>query len=418
MIQQTHGMIETHFGIFALLAFLVYYRDWRPVVAAAGVIAVHHLAFNFMQASGLGVYVLASGANLGIIIIHAAYVVVEAGVLVFMAIAMRREALESLQVAALAESIGQGNLTTQYGPATLAKRPLLAKMAEMQSQLGTLIGAVNTQTTLVSDTSRDLADNARLVGDTLHQQSEATTSMAAGIQELTVSITHISENTAAAEELARESEQASSSGAKVVNSAIGEIRSIAAAVRTLSEDMDKLGVQFDNVTGVVTMIKDIAGQTNLLALNAAIEAARAGEQGRGFAVVADEVRKLAEHTSKATEDINRMMQEIQNSKVTTMASIDQAVGKAESGVALAAEAGSSIETISARAQQVQKVVSEIDMTLREQSIAATEIAQNVERISAMSETSSAAADSAVKNTSLLHQAAQTLAGLVVRFRLS
>jgi len=115
-IQQTRGLIEAHFGIFVLLAFLLYYRDWRPIVVAAGVIAVHHLAFNYMQAADLGVYVLASGPNLGIIILHAVYVVVESAVLVYMAVKLRSEAIESAQVAGLAERIGQGDLTLTSNP--------------------------------------------------------------------------------------------------------------------------------------------------------------------------------------------------------------------------------------------------------------------------------------------------------------
>jgi len=418
LIQQTHGMIETHFTIFVLLAFLLYYRDWRPVVAASAVIAVHHLAFNFMQGAGLGVYILASGPNLGIIVLHAAYVIFEAAMLIFLASSLRREALESLQVAALAELIGQGDLSSRLDAKQLAGRPLLTKIADMQKQLAATICEVNAQTGLVSSTAERLSESSRKVGHSMHEENEATASMAASIEEFTVSINHISENAEEALRLSHESEQSSASGAYVVKSAIGEMQSIAVAIRTLSGNMDQLGGQFDKVANVVNMIKDIAGQTNLLALNAAIEAARAGEQGRGFAVVADEVRKLAEHTSKATEDINHMMQEIQTSKAAALASIEQAVNKAESGVGLAGTAGDTIDAITQQVQRVQQFVAEISSALREQSSAASEIAHSVERISEMVETSSSSMNSAVSDTDQLHQSAQAVNAALERFRLS
>jgi methyl-accepting chemotaxis protein len=417
LIQQSHGMVEAHFGIFVLLALLLYYRDWRPVVAASALIAVHHLAFNTMQASGLGVFILANGPSLGVIALHAVYVVFEAGMLILLGVNMRREALESAQVAALAERIGQGDLATRFDAGDLAGQPLLAKTAEMQKQLAATIGEVNAQTALVSRTAEALAGGSRNMGAAMSQQTDATSAMAAGVEELTVSINHISENASEAQRLAQESEQSASSGAGVVKSSIGEMRSIADAIRTLSGNMDHLGTQFDNVANVVGLIKDIAGQTNLLALNAAIEAARAGEQGRGFAVVADEVRKLAEHTSKATEDINRMMQEIQGSKASALASIDEAVTKAESGVNLAGAAGDSIDTITSQAHRVQQVVAEINNALREQTTAASEIARNVERISQMAESSSATASSAVSDSDQLHRTAGALHAAVERFRL-
>ncbi len=136
MIQQTQGMSETHFGIFTLLAFLLYYRDWRPVVAAAGLIAVHHVGFGLMQAGGLGGVQLLSGTiNPWIIILHAAYVVFEAIVLIFMAVILRREAVESALVADLAGQIGEGNFSARGQHDTRGSSPLLSKVSEMQASL-------------------------------------------------------------------------------------------------------------------------------------------------------------------------------------------------------------------------------------------------------------------------------------------
>jgi methyl-accepting chemotaxis protein len=135
-IQQTQGMIETHFGIFTLLAFLLFYRDWRPIVAAAGLIAVHHVGFGYLQAMNAGTITLVTGeVHLGVVAIHAGYVVFEAAVLIFMATLLKREALESAFVAQLAAQIGDGNFSSLSQRADVTQFPLLHKMTQMQQSL-------------------------------------------------------------------------------------------------------------------------------------------------------------------------------------------------------------------------------------------------------------------------------------------
>ena len=136
MIQQTSGMSEMHFSIFALLAFLLYYRDWRPLVAAAAVIAVHHVGFAFLQATGFaGIFILDGQISPWIIILHAAFVVFETGVLVFMAMILRREAVESALVAELAGNISKGNFASNNLQSAQAGFPLLNKVTDMQKSL-------------------------------------------------------------------------------------------------------------------------------------------------------------------------------------------------------------------------------------------------------------------------------------------
>ena len=135
-IQQTQGMTETHFGIFTLLAFLLYYRDWRPIVVAAGLIAVHHVAFGALQYLGTGgVYVLDGEVHVGVIVLHAAYVVFEAGVLIFMAGILQREAVESAMVAELAGQISEGDFSTRGTELPQARFPLLHKVSTMRQSL-------------------------------------------------------------------------------------------------------------------------------------------------------------------------------------------------------------------------------------------------------------------------------------------
>ena len=416
LIQQTRGQIEAHFGIFVLLAFLLYYRDWRPIVVAAGVIAVHHLAFNYLQAAGMGFYVLIGGPNLPLILIHAAYVIAEAGVLIYMAHSLRLQALESAHVARLAERIGAGDLVLDDTRATPAM-PLLGQVVTMREQLAETLTVMRDGAHRVSDMASDLNAQASQVDRAMTEQSEATGRIAATIEQITHSIRELSTSAEDARRLANQSGEASRQGAGVVETTIREIEKIAAAIGTLSGDMERLGGQFESVANVVGLIKEIADQTNLLALNAAIEAARAGEQGRGFAVVADEVRKLAERTTQATEDISRTIQEIRASKDSALSGIGAAVDQAAEGVRLASSAGRAIDAIGQEVRAVHGVIGGIAGGLGEQSRATQNIARDIDRISAMARDSREAAEVTRRGTGEMASLADRVVASAEKFKL-
>jgi methyl-accepting chemotaxis protein len=165
-IQQTQGMIETHFGIFTLLAFLLFYRDWRPIVAAAGLIAVHHVVFGYLQAMNAGSIALVTGeVHLGVVAIHAGYVVFEAAVLIFMATLLKREALESAFVAQLAAQIGDGNFSSLSQRADVTQFPLLHKMTQMQQSLQSTLQDVNAVMTAAAQGHLDRRVSGEAKGD-------------------------------------------------------------------------------------------------------------------------------------------------------------------------------------------------------------------------------------------------------------
>jgi len=181
---------------------------------------------------------------------------------------------------------------------------------------------------------------------------------------------------------------------------------IAEGARESSGIVSELGGLSTEITGIVKVIKEIADQTNLLALNAAIEAARAGEQGRGFAVVADEVRKLAERTADSTQQIGDMIQRIQSGTRRAVDAMETGVSRATQGEEMARRAGEAIDQIEQRAGEVMRAVSEIQLSLTEQSAAARDVATRVERIAQMTETNS----SASRQTSTTAQNVSQLAG--------
>jgi methyl-accepting chemotaxis protein len=178
-----------------------------------------------------------------------------------------------------------------------------------------------------------------------------------------------------------------------------------------------LGQQSNQISSVVQVIKDVAEQTNLLALNAAIEAARAGEQGRGFAVVADEVRKLAERTTRATAEISGVIGAIQESTRKAVTSMSSAVTKVNGGVDLAQKAGDSINQIKDGSAQVINVVDSISSALVEQNIASNNIASNVEKVAQMSDKNRASTSETASAANHMKQVADTMRLAVSQFKI-
>lgn len=287
---------------------------------------------------------------------------------------------------------------------------------ELMGTLQTTLRHIRDNVDMVFDSVHTLSSSSDHVADSSGQQSEAATSMAATVAEFTVSINHISENANEALEISRKSGELSGQGG-TIHSAVTKMTQLADTVRQASSTIEELGDQSNQISSVVQVIKDVADQTNLLALNAAIEAARAGEQGRGFAVVADEVRKLAERTTKATEEIIQMINKIQGSTRSAVTSMGEAVNQANDGVALAQQAGSVVNQIKDGSDRAINVTKDISTSLAEQSSASTAIAAQVERVAQMSDKNSAAATETASAAKHLEQLAGTMRAAVSRFKI-
>lgn len=263
---------------------------------------------------------------------------------------------------------------------------------------------------LMSTTSTEVATAS-------HQQSESASDMAATVEELTVSINHVGDRAHEANRIARESGTLAASGEAVINKTVSDIRDVATIVREAADLINGLEEHSLEISNVVAVIKEVADQTNLLALNAAIEAARAGEQGRGFAVVADEVRKLAERTAMSTQEISGTINTIRTSAGNAVASMEGVVNKVAKGVESAQEANEAIRLIGVGSRSTVDMVEEIATAIREQATAMNNIATQVERIAQMSEESSAAAGNSAETAQNLDHLAADMHQIVSAYRL-
>ncbi len=268
----------------------------------------------------------------------------------------------------------------------------------------------------ISSAAHQAADVSRQVSDASDKQSGSASAMAAAIEEMTVSITHINDSTQDALRRADEAGKAASSGAETISQTNAEMAEIAKTVQSAGQSINEVGVQSTRISMIVQVIKDVADQTNLLALNAAIEAARAGEQGRGFAVVADEVRKLAERTASSTTDISKVVDAMQNTTKIAVAGMDSVVQRVDVGHKLSDQAASRVGEIQGGAQQVTEAISDISVALNEQSSVAHDIARQVETVARMSEENSFAAKNTAQVAEELDQLADALRHTAGRFK--
>jgi len=322
------------------------------------------------------------------------------------------------ELAKTATKLANGELTTRVKwDSTDELGDVGRAFNQMATEFSSLISQVRQSADQVTSAAAIQTNTAEKISEVSGNQSRQAAIAASTIDNLNSAVKEIAQKTVDVVASANNASAMAADGQQVVNKAVQGIQQVAVTVKESAELMATLGQRSDQIGQIVKVIKDIAEQTNLLALNAAIEAARAGEQGRGFAVVADEVRKLAERTATATSEISKMIAAIQSETGNAVSTMEKGSAQVSDGVALANQAGQSLLNINTSIKQVVDMIEKISDATRSQSETTNEITQRVEHIAEMAKENTSSIDETTHASRDLQKLAVHLQQLVSRFKL-
>ncbi len=298
-----------------------------------------------------------------------------------------------------------------------AKDQIATSLNRMTTNLKLMIRELSENAEQLVSAATEISSSAEQMSKGAGQQAGQIGQISSAVEEMTVTIVESSRNASDASDNAKSASENATKGGQIVGDTIKGMQRIAEVVRISSESIGKLAKSADQIGEIISVIDDIADQTNLLALNAAIEAARAGEQGRGFAVVADEVRKLAERTGKATGEITDMIKGIQGETSDAVHSMESGITEVDSGRQLADKAGSSLSEIVTMSERVMDMVRQIATATEEQSAAAEQISRNIEHISSVTKETATGAEQSASAAEELNRQAEGMKSMVARFKI-
>ena len=345
-----------------------------------------------------------------------------AGILigVLMAVFIVRSIAKTMRVMlSVIEEIAANNLTVADMEALSQDEIGRAATAlnRMKNSLRQMIQSIAGTAEHVASASEEISSSATQQAQGAETQKDQTTQVATAMQEMSSTVLQVSDNSNKAAESARKASETARQGGLIVDETLSKMRSIADSVGATAKKVEELGKSSDQIGRIIGVIDDIADQTNLLALNAAIEAARAGEQGRGFAVVADEVRKLAERTTTATKEIAQMIKNIQDETKMAVVAMEQGTKQVEEGVQTTSQAGDALKEIIQMAEEVGEMITHIATAATEQSSASEQVNNNMEQIAKLVQESAVGAQQSAKACQDLSGLAFDLQKLVGTFKL-
>jgi len=416
LIHQAHGLVETHFGIFVLLAFLLYYRDWRPLVLAAAVIAVHHAGFYYLQMSGVPVYVFQHAHMPVMVLVHAAYVVFETAVLVLMAVKLNQETQE----AAILASLGADNLRSDEIDLDPAQIQSAGAAGQSVGAFLTNISHALREASAVAVSIRKASATFRSAGtgmvDIRNRQRSDIEQVVRLVESMDSVANHVAQESQRIAIEAGQCSQAATETGKGMAAAARSIDQLVQGVQQTAKQMTQLDEATAHIESMVSVIDNIAGQTNLLALNASIEAARAGEAGRGFAVVAGEVRRLSESTQNSAKNIQAVVESLRAAARSANDVADRSRVEAEAGGERMQLAGSEFQSIAGRLPHFASGMNNLSAEMSRQQALMQEINGYMSKISGFLEQTSSQVESVSSSGQAMDQMSERLYDSIRRFR--
>ncbi len=395
LIQTQMGMIEMHFHIFAFMAVFVTYQHIAPIIAAVSVVAVHHIFFTAAQLNNLSfgdtpVVIYSNKCNWNITLIHAAFAVTESIILSYIALTMNRFSRADLHLSHAIESIFtnsdltirlKSNANTPQRNVDIAFNSLIEKMAS-------IFLTFTQSSNLLDKESQKLVQLSNSTTDSITHQISLSDQIATATQQMVGSISDVARGSAETASLATELRGDTQEGSRDMEQVVRDMYTLKTEMSEISSALTQLTSDASAVTEMLNVIRGISEQTNLLALNAAIEAARAGEAGRGFAVVADEVRTLSQRTNSSTEEIQQVLERLNHSVTRTIKSMNTGLNLTDSSAEKIGSVGeklkniySSVNNVTDRSTQIATATEEQNQVLEEISRHSQNIAEEMKALS-------------------------------------